>query len=75
MVDGSTLYLQPGAVIAELIPGKSWVSATADDLGSNGTPTGFAVAPTLLLQLVGQPGDDAPAARGQRRHHAPDGLA
>jgi hypothetical protein len=55
VVDGSTLYLQPGAVIAELIPGKSWVSATADDLGSNGTPTGFAVAPTLFVQLVGSP--------------------
>ncbi|HEY6471558.1 MAG TPA: DUF2510 domain-containing protein [Acidimicrobiales bacterium] len=55
VVDGSTLYVQPGTVVAELIPGKSWVSATADDLGSNGTPTGFAVAPTLFVQLVRSP--------------------
>jgi Protein of unknown function (DUF2510) len=55
VLDGSTMYIEPGPVVAELIPGKSWVSATADDLGSNGTPTGFAVAPTLFVQLVGSP--------------------
>lgn len=48
------MYLQPGSIVAQLVPGKPWVSLTAADLGAE-TPSGFAVAPTLFVQLVGGP--------------------
>lgn len=54
VIDGSTMYLEPGTIVAQLVHGKPWVSVTATDLGSE-APSGFALAPTLLVQLVGGP--------------------
>jgi hypothetical protein len=40
--------------VSQFFAGKLWVSATPDDLGSV-TATGFALAPTIYLELVGNP--------------------
>ena len=55
VLDAQTIYLEPGQLVAQLVPGKAWVSATAADLGAVSTPTGFVVAPTLFEELIGSP--------------------
>ena len=54
VVDGQTIYLDPGGLVGQLVKNKVWISATADDLGAT-SPSGFAVAPTLFEELVGSP--------------------
>jgi hypothetical protein len=55
VLENQTIYLDPGALVGQLVKGKVWVSATPDDLGATSSPSGFAVAPTLFMQLVGSP--------------------
>ena len=50
-----SLLLDPGPLVGQLVPGKTWVGANAADLGSSGTPSGFAVGPALYEELVGNP--------------------
>ncbi len=55
VLDNQTIYLDPGALVGQLVKNKVWISATADDLGANPAPSGFALPPTLFVQLVGSP--------------------
>jgi hypothetical protein len=55
VLDNQTIYLDPGALVGQLVKNKVWISATADDLAATSSPTGFAVAPTLFQELVGSP--------------------
>ena len=50
-----SLLLDPGPLVGQLVPGKTWVGAKAADLGATGTPSGFAVGPALYEELVGSP--------------------
>jgi hypothetical protein len=57
ILDKKAVYLNPGSLVGQLVKGKSWISATADDLGSSGTGTsaGFALAPTVFEETIGNP--------------------
>ncbi len=55
VLDNDTIYLDPGALVGQLVKNKIWISATPDDLGATASPSGFAIPPTLFEQLVGNP--------------------
>ncbi len=67
VVDGTTMYLDPGDLVGQLVRNKVWISATPDDLASSGTPSGFAVAPALYPATGRQPHDPVAPARGAWR--------
>jgi hypothetical protein len=57
VLDGQTLYLNPGAIVGQLAHGKTWISATAGDLGpsTTATPSGFATPPAIFATMIGNP--------------------
>jgi hypothetical protein len=57
ILDKKAVYLNPGPLVGQLAAGKSWISATTDDLGTTGTSTsaGFAQAPTVFEETIGNP--------------------